>query len=328
MKRTIIFILTSLLLISSMTACASKDNTEENNSVESRVLYSEEKTAEESDETDEAATDETDTAVKEENDKSSDTSKKSVTATSSASSKKVASSKKTAASTSSAASQKTVSSVSTAASAVNSAPVQSSVGTTSVMPSQFNVSSMAPTGANIISGGNYREVPPTVSSKASETETQTTDTDTSIENTEEPTAAGSFNDSDFTAFFAAGAVNFGDDIDSVKIILGEPIDIQSAPNAKIPDQFDKTFVFSNCSIKTNPNEDGTKDYVVSIVINGGDYTTSKGARLGTTSDELISIYGSSISDDSSVRKYVMGDKTLAFYIENDVVAEIDYIWDN
>ena len=348
MKKAIIFTLTALLLISSMAACGSKDNTRGENPAQSRVLYSEFETdvneeSEEDDKTeDEKKEDNTTTAA---NRESSAAAKKKVTTRSTASTKSGTASDSASSGdikSKRAASSSSTASVRSSSSSANTSS-QTSSATLTVQPSNNNVAARTPTGAGVSSGSNYQETSHAESSKLPDSDVKSTDTDTAADTDitldtdtetdseiveEPPVAVGSFDASDLTVSFAAGSVNFGDDIEDVKTILGEPIDVKAAQSCKYSGQLDKTFVFSECTINTYPNEDGSKDYVVGIVIKSGEFTTAKGAKIGTTSDELIAMYGYSTSDDSPMRKYISDDKTLSFYMENDVVAEIDYIWNN
>ena len=313
MKKVILLALTALLVLSSFTACGSKDNGDAESSAESRVLYDDNSLAEERFENEISSEEESSDSSEKSSDTKLETKKKKVVATTSSeassASSSAASSKKKTVTTSSVSSQNT-----TASSTASSQKPTGTTTTTTVSNTPADSQSQTTTSVN------------ESTSSASSENSETPDTDTvSSEPTEK---TGSFDESDLTAVFDSGKVNFGDDIESVKPILGEPVDVQEAPSCKYTGQLDKTFIFNECSINTYPNEDGSKDYVVGIVITSGDYTTAKGAKIGTTSEELIAIYGNSEDDEAPMRKYTIGDKILSFYVEGDAVAEINYIWNN
>ncbi len=313
MKRTILLALTAVLILSSMTACGSKSYIDDTVSAESRVLYSDDnESSEEESEAEEVETvsseeessdSEEDTDTAESSEKSSDSSeKKKVVTTTSSKAASSASSKKEVKTTSS----KTAETSSVAS--VN-APTQT---TTTIVNGGDNTAAQTTTNSTAEN---------TVSSEVESQNEETTDTEADV-------STGSFDESDFVITLSKGNINFNDDIEDVKKILGEEITKQEAPSCKYEGQLDKTFIFSECSINTYPNADGSKDYVVGVVITDPSYTTAKGAKIGTTSEELISIYGNSEDDTASMRKYVIGDKILQFFVVGDTVEEINYIWNN
>ena len=338
MRKILLFSLTALLILSSMAACGSKENVTPPEESESRVLYSDDtsSTSEDSEsETSETVNSDSDSETKGTNSdkdkaassqKSSDTSSTSSKKKTSVSSVSVNSSKKQVATTS-VSSKKTLTTTS-------SSPSQKNVNTTTVTTESNTVDNSQTEQSSNNSSESAENSSNTAAPQPNENERTDVNADTDLnldsdsDSNENTSNAGSFDESDFVATFSAGKINFGDDIESVKAILGEPLDVQEAPSCKYTGQLDKTFIFNECSINTYPNEDGSKDYVVGIVITSDDYVTAKGAKIGTTSEELIKIYGKSQSDDAPMRKYNIGNKSLSFYVEGDAVAEINYIWDN
>lgn len=338
MRKILLFSLTALLILSSMAACGSKENVTPPEESESRVLYSADTSSTSKDsesETSETVNSDSDSETKGTNSdkdkaassqKSSDTSSTSSKKKTSVSSVSVNSSKKQVATTS-VSSKKTLTTTS-------SSPSQKNVNTTTVTTESNTVDNSQTEQSSNNSSESAENSSNTAAPQPNENERTDVNADTDLnldsdsDSNENTSNAGSFDESDFVATFSAGKINFGDDIESVKAILGEPLDVQEAPSCKYTGQLDKTFIFNECSINTYPNEDGSKDYVVGIVITSDDYVTAKGAKIGTTSEELIKIYGKSQSDDAPMRKYNIGNKSLSFYVEGDAVAEINYIWDN
>lgn len=292
MKRVILLTLTALLLISSMTACGSRKSDTTNKGLESRVLYPDDDSSEENEvdksEADEISEDEE--SKSEENDTVSEESETSSEQSDDEKSTENDSSSKTTSS------KKNV--------------------TTSSKTSSTNNSSHT-------SSQNNSSKP-----ESSHSDNDTTDTNIPTDTDTDQEVIGSFDESDFVVTFYGCEINFGDDIDDVIAILGERYLLEEVPSCKYDDQSDKTFIFEECSINTYPNEDGSVDYVVGIVITNPDFETAKGIRIGTPSEDLIAIYGYSESDDSDIRRYTIGDRILSFYIEGDMVTEIHYIWDN
>ena len=339
MRKILLFSLTALLILSSMAACGSKENVTPPEESESRVLYSDDtsSTSEDSEsETSETVNSDSDSETKGTNSdkdkaassqKSSDTSSTGSKKKTSVSSVSVNSSKKQVATTSVSSSKKTLTTTS-------SSPSQKNVNTTTVTTESNTVDNSQTEQSSNNSSESAENSSNTAAPQPNENEGTDVNADTDLnldsdsDSNENTSNAGSFDESDFVATFSAGKINFGDDIESVKAILGEPLVVQEAPSCKYTGQLDKTFIFNECSINTYPNEDGSKDYVVGIVITSDDYVTVKGAKIGTTSEELIKIYGKSQSDDAPMRKYNIGNKSLSFYVEGDAVAEINYIWDN
>ena len=318
MKRTILLALTAVLILSSMTACGSKNNVDNTASAESRVLYSDDnESSEEESEAEKVETvsseeessdseEDTDTAKStDSSEKSSDSSeKKKVVTTTSSKAVSSASSKKEVKTTSSKAAG-----TSSVASTVVNTPAQT---TTTIVNGGDNTAAQTTTNSTVEN---------TVSSEVESQNEETTDTEADV-------STGSFDESDFVITLSKGNINFNDDIEDVKKLLGKEEMYQEAPSCKYEGQYDKTFTFNECSINTYPNADGSKDYVVGVVITDPSYTTSKGAKIGTTSEELISIYGNSEDDTATMRKYVIGDKVLKFFVVGDTVEEINYIWNN
>lgn len=95
---------------------------------------------------------------------------------------------------------------------------------------------------------------------------------------------------------------------------------------------DKTFTYEYIEIQTNPTQDG-KDAFYEIDIFGGDYATNKGIKIGSTLEEIKTVYGGGGFDKDNLYMYnLSGDSndikspSLGFLIEDGAVSWISYYY--
>lgn len=111
--------------------------------------------------------------------------------------------------------------------------------------------------------------------------------------------------------------NFSDIVDS----LGEP-DTYFESESCAFQGLDKVYTYGSVTIKTYPKDD--IDYVLSIEFKDDITKTDEGIKIGSSSDEISSVYGEpSASNDSSIT-YTDGNANLNFILTDGKVSYITY----
>ena len=90
---------------------------------------------------------------------------------------------------------------------------------------------------------------------------------------------------------------------------------------------DKSYTYADFTLYTYPSEQG--DCLMEIYCMGGDVTTAKGISIGSSKDEVISLYGKNYVEKGATVVYELPltqadcvPASLYFYIENDCVSAI------
>lgn len=146
-----------------------------------------------------------------------------------------------------------------------------------------------------------------------------------ISNDEQPSSSAEFTSDDLIFRYNGNEIYLDENINDVKSKLGEPNDTIIAPSCYY-DGDDKTFVYNGFSVTTYP--DGDNDYVVSITITEAGISTEKGAEVGMSINDVLAIYGDSYSQNGSNYQYQIDDKYIYFYVEDDTVQEIGFVYAN
>ncbi len=320
MKRAVLLTLTALLILSSVTACGSKKNSDENKGQEySRVLYADDESSSPEDAADESRegdaeepkSDENgdsekkdgDQKDKEKSDSSNDSDSKKKGNTSTYT---IGPNQKTSSTSSKSTSSKSSSSSSKAATfIVESSGSSSSASTSSDAASTDTENSSAETD--------------TWFDPNSEIETDNEiETDTMTEN--EP--LGSFEEDDLRAPFNGGYIDLEDEFDLLGGILGNYNDVSENENPQNPDEIIKTYFYDGITVYTFASGDGEKEYVYKFEITDWYYETAKGVSLGMTEDEVKAAYG----EFENGTTYTFGDKSVTFEFSGGIVTEIVYEW--
>ena len=118
------------------------------------------------------------------------------------------------------------------------------------------------------------------------------------------------------------------DASALLAVLGEDFTLSASPSCVFEGE-DKEFAFSNCLVYTNP--DGEKDIWYQIALLDESLATSKGAKVGDTTEKVIDLYGDGFYwEGETIFTYsisgVAGDIASPchmFTIENGVVTQID-----
>jgi len=321
MKKTFAIIFVSLLAFSTMTACGSKSDNA-NRETSSRVLYSDNDTAEQ--ETKKI----TASVVSSKSDSDTDAGSKN---SSDADSKKKDSKNKTAVSNmtvSSGAESVSSSSVSVSSNNNSSVSVSSAVSTEINSNDNDNVTSENTEEDNSNDNNGESSSEPQTDGTVSEEVSDETDTMFDEISDTENTFADELNQDDFKADINGTEIKLEDNIEDVVATLGEPIDIIKAPSCKYAGLEDKTYIYDGFTINTYPNFDGSLDYVAGIEITIESFETSRKIKIGSSVEEMLAAYGENFATVGNTYRYILEDRILSFYAEGDVIREISFILNN
>ena len=321
MKKTFAIIFVSLLAFSTMTACGSKSDNA-NRETSSRVLYSDNDTAEQ--ETKKI----TASVVSSKSDSDTDAGSKN---SSDADSKKKDSKNKTAVSNmtvSAGAESVSSSSVSVSSNNNSSVSVSSAVSTEINSNDNDNVTSENTEEDNSNDNNGESSSEPQTDGTVSEEVSDETDTMFDEISDTENTFADELNQDDFKAAINGTEIKLEDNIEDVVATLGEPIDIIKAPSCKYAGLEDKTYIYDGFTINTYPNFDGSLDYVAGIEITIESFETSRKIKIGSSVEEMLAAYGENFATVGNTYRYILEDRILSFYAEGDVIREISFILNN
>jgi len=311
MKKILLISLSALLLLSSLTACGSKSDGDSSENAYSRQLYNSEDSAVKNDEGDEEQTDET-TENSNENSKEENKEKKDTD-------------KKTSGNDSSKSNTFTVS--------ANTSSKKHTSSTASVKPAE---SSRAASSESIITSRAESVVSSEVSSSeesdtlSSEDTEISIDTETDTEQTDETdttVVADYFSESDLICTYKGINVKAGSDINVLIAQIGLPYNVDTEPNEDNEELVNKTYYFDGMEVKTNPNEDGSMDYIVSMKIDDESYKTVKGAKIGMDIEDVIEIYGEDYNITYDMWRYEIDGMILGFDTDGSFVTSINYIYE-
>lgn len=111
--------------------------------------------------------------------------------------------------------------------------------------------------------------------------------------------------------------------------LGEPLDTLVSPSCAFKGD-DKEFDYDGIAVYTNPYGGGAVDVLMELVIDGGDWTTSRGIGIGATADDIVAAYGDGYFEEGSMIVYsISGDPDdmqspcIMFTMEDGAVTLID-----
>ena len=128
---------------------------------------------------------------------------------------------------------------------------------------------------------------------------------------------------DYHFVYRGSYVALNQDASLLMAEIGNPNSIFESPSCAF-EGIDKILYYNGFLVNTYPNKD--KDFVLSISLTNSSVSTPEGASLGMTLEELIGIYGENYENMLDLYSYVKGDVKILFFIENDVIAEITYIY--
>ncbi len=111
-------------------------------------------------------------------------------------------------------------------------------------------------------------------------------------------------------------------------VLGNEYDYSEVMSC-VYDGYDKQFIYDGITVCTVP-VDGV-DVIEQFIITGGDYSTARNIKVGSTLDEIVAAYGEDYFDDGYVTYTESNDPAnitewrIQFYLVDGVVQEI-YIY--
>lgn len=319
MKKILLISLSALMLLSSLTACGSKNDSDNSSETYTRQLYNSDDTAVKSDE------DEEDEKTETEKDKKNDGA--SVGSRTESKEKKKDADNKTSSSNSSKSNTYTIS--------ANTSSKKSTSSVASVKPAE---SSRAATSESIItsrteSAASSEATSSEESSKASSADdTETiTDTQTDTEKTDDTDSTvivpDFFTESDLICTYKDINIKAGSDINILIAKIGLPYNVDTEPRDDNEELVNKTYYFEGMEVKTNPNEDGSMDYIISMKVDDEAYKTVKGAKIGMDIDDVIEIYGEDYAIAYDMFQYEIDGMILGFDTKNGFVISINYIYE-
>ena len=121
--------------------------------------------------------------------------------------------------------------------------------------------------------------------------------------------------------FQGITIHMDQDMAEILEQLGEPLGVFEAPSCAF-DGIDRIFSFPGIQIHTYP--DGDLDFVHTISLRDDSVTTMNGIYLGSSFDDVIAAYGSDYTQEFGMFTFTIGQTTLSFFIEDDMVIGILY----
>ena len=156
-------------------------------------------------------------------------------------------------------------------------------------------------------------------------DSETEDTDSETENTdsqtqsEEPVEYGEFTEDDISFVFNGFRITPGDDLESVTEILGTPERIDDEENSNY-----KTYNYNGFWVRFARKEDSEIFTVDEIQIYSDEIETEKGLRVFMTVDDARKLYGKCSNAVNSEYRFYIGNKYMYIYAPNGIVANIGY----
>ena len=125
----------------------------------------------------------------------------------------------------------------------------------------------------------------------------------------------------FSFTFGGNVIEMDQNINEVLAMLGEPMRVFEAPSCAF-DGIDRVFGFPGVQIHTYPL-DG-EDFVHTISLRDDTVSTTGGIFLGQSLDDVIEVYGNDYTQEYGMFTFAIGQTTLSFLVENNVVIAITY----
>ena len=127
---------------------------------------------------------------------------------------------------------------------------------------------------------------------------------------------GSLSDSDLSFFHKGKYIKLGDDIEVAEKILGEDIGANELSKSKTEYDFDGVTIVTYA--------EGENEIIEQITVTSDTFVTKKGAKIGMYGTQLRTMYGVPEKKSETAHVYTIGDKSLTFTIQNNVVATYIY----
>lgn len=126
----------------------------------------------------------------------------------------------------------------------------------------------------------------------------------------------------FTLDFNGFTIYMNQNMADVLLGIGDPLRPPfEAPSCAF-DGIDRIFSYPGVQIHTYP--DGDEDFVHTISIRDDSISIYGGIFLGSSFDDVTSVFGTNYDRDFDMFTYTKGDTTLAFLIEDGIVTAITF----
>lgn len=109
--------------------------------------------------------------------------------------------------------------------------------------------------------------------------------------------------------------------DDIIAALGDSYSYFEAPSCAY-EGMDKVYTYGSIEVRSYTREG--VDYIAAVVLKDDTVSTPEGIRIGSTDEEVTSVYGTERSEGVAGYEYTMGDSYLSFVMENGKVTAITY----
>ena len=164
-----------------------------------------------------------------------------------------------------------------------------------------------------------------VSDTESESDTQTeSSSDTNSETVSDQTDSDTikFTEADLDFVVNGERIKLGESMTDALKLLGEPLNISELPFGG------KSYSFDGFTVNTKLIDDHKDETIISIEIFSDTIETEKLVKVGMTAEEACAVYGEDYLQYEEEYRYYIGNKYMYFYVQNGIVANIGYSFDN
>lgn len=134
--------------------------------------------------------------------------------------------------------------------------------------------------------------------------------------TEAPQTVSEFTANDVCVVYKNTMVMLDKSFSEIKSSLGTPDATQENPNCGLSDN-GKGFVYTYGALTINTYMKNNTEYVETVqCMNGGDITTGKGIKQGSSVSDIKNQYGTPLTEDDYVIQYTADGKNMMLYMEN------------
>ena len=165
-----------------------------------------------------------------------------------------------------------------------------------------------------------------VQSEISENTDTAGEADSDTDDTQE--APGYFTEDDTVFYYNGSPIMLGENIDYVVAAIGEPEDIKQYTADNAPEVTNKEYFYEGFSIEVGLSDDSSAYTVTTINIFDRSLTTERGVHIDMNIEDVIKIYGQEYQTADNEYRYYSGDKYLFLGVQNDVVSDLGYRFDD
>lgn len=117
-------------------------------------------------------------------------------------------------------------------------------------------------------------------------------------------------------------ITTGEEATAALELLGEPVDSYKAPSCAFEGE-DTVYQFKNIELYTFEKEG--KPYISGIFLLDDSAQTAEGLKIGSTVDEMKTLYGTEYEETAGSYVYSLGKTELIIVSSNDKIISISYI---